>query len=501
MPRVLVFCLLAILSVAPANAATGGHPESLLAPFDPGEFAASEARVLQAALAASGDYSGALDGRWNAGGAAALATWSAREFGGPPLNAHAAAAVAGFLDAAETDGWREVELPDLGLAIALPVDRLNEPVEEEGGTRRWTVDGTFTVLTNRFDLGEAAAWHDAASDLAASTVQESRAPDRLITTGTLADGRAFYTRSDLVAGAWSTIYLAADPSAEGALRLAASSLHPGRPEPFAIPSDGRLAALLSETATLVDASRRVPANSTSAPAADEPRETWFAATPARYDASITALPPAGDDRGAASSGTGTGFFVAPGLILTAQHVVAECRTPVLADGTPLEVVAGDAELDIAVLRSPRPARRWLALADGRSRLGQRVYAVGFPYYSIAGTSLTLTSGNISALAGIDDDRRFFSFTAPVQPGNSGGPLIDARGHVAGLVVARLSEDYIVEATGSLPQNVNYALSEDELTHFLARNGISGGKGALPRFDPDDGVPDDFETAIVPIVCP
>lgn len=499
MPRVLVLCFLAILSATPAGAATGGKAGSLLAPFDPGEFAAAEARVLQASLAASGDYAGALDGRWTNAGAAALATWSAREFGGPPLNAHAAAAVAGFLDAADADGWREVELPDLGLAIALPVARLNDPVDEAGGTRRWSVDGTFTLLTNRFDRDEAAAWHDAASGLAAHTALESRGPDRLITTGDLADGRSFYTRSDLVAGAWSTVYLAADPSAKGALRLAVSSLHAGRPEPFAIPSDGRLAALLSETATLADASRRDPAH--SVPAAEDPEETRFAATPARYDAAITALPPAGGLGATPTSGTGTGFFFAPGLILTAQHVVGECSAPVLADGTPLEMLAGDAELDVAVLRSPRPARRWLALADGRSRLGQRVYAVGFPYYSIAGTSLTLTSGNVSALAGIDDDRRFLSFTAPVQPGNSGGPLIDARGQVAGLVVARLSEDYIVEATGSLPQNVNYALREDELAEFLARNGIAGTKGALPRFDPDDGVPDDFESAIVPILCP
>ena len=100
-----------------------------------------------------------------------------------------------------------------------------------------------------------------------------------------------------------------------------------------------------------------------------------------------------------------------------------------------------------------------------------MHAAGYPYYTIAGTSLNLTGGNVSALAGVDDDRRFFSFSAPVQPGNSGGPLIDAHGGVLGLVVARLSEDFIVEATGTLPQNVNYALREDELADFLRQNGV------------------------------
>ena len=150
--------------------------------------------------------------------------------------------------------------------------------------------------------------------------------------------------------------------------------------------------------------------------------------------------------------------------------------------------------------APDPARSWLSLADGRLRLGQRVHAAGFPYYSIAGTSLNLTSGNVSALAGVDDDARFFSFTAPVQPGNSGGPLLDADGRVLGLVVARLSENYIVEATGSLPQNVNYALNEDELAEFLHRSGVPAATGGLGSFEMDDGAPDGFEAAVVPILC-
>ena len=148
---------------------------------------------------------------------------------------------------------------------------------------------------------------------------------------------------------------------------------------------------------------------------------------------------------------------------------------------------------MAALAAPGPAGHWLSLAEGELRLGQRVHAAGFPYYSIAGTSLNLTSGNVSALAGVDDDRRFFSFSAPVQPGNSGGPLIDARGAVRGLVVARLSEDYIVEATGSLPQNVNYALGEAELAALPAPAAASTpAPGGLGGFDMDEGAPDGFE---------
>ena len=129
-----------------------------------------------------------------------------------------------------------------------------------------------------------------------------------------------------------------------------------------------------------------------------------------------------------------------------------------------------------------------------------MHAAGFPYYAIAGTSLHLTTGNVSALAGVDDDPRFFSFSAPVQPGNSGGPLIDAKGAVLGLVVARLSEDFIVEATGTLPQNVNYALAEHELAAFLADAGVDSQPGGLGRFEIDEGAPAGFESAVVPVIC-
>lgn len=495
---VLVLCLFGLLPLAsPAPAAVESVSPSIDAPidapFDAAMLDAAETRLLQAALAVSGDYTGLLDGHWTGASAAALADWSQREFGRAPLGAHAAAAVAGLLEAVRADGWRELWLDELGLAIALPVDRLAAPSDEAGGVRRWTTDASFSVLTHRFDQAEALAWHDTAEGLAVGGAATYRGPDRLVTVGALADGRGFYTRSDLVAGAWATVYLAADPTAQGALRLAAASIHAGRPQSLELPAGGGLASLLDATARALEAGD-------AAATAGLP-----VLTPARFDAAMTALPPrdAGGTAGAdgfAIGGTGTGFYVAPRLVLTAAHVIAGCAAPALADGTPLEPVAADDALDVAVLRTPRRAERWLALADDRLRLGQRVYAIGFPYYSIAGTSLTLTGGNVSALAGIDDDARFFSFSAPVQPGNSGGPLLDARGRVRGLVVARLAEDYIVEATGSLPQNVNYALREDELAGFLATAGIAADADGIGRFDPGDGVPEGFEAAIVPVVC-
>ena len=54
------------------------------------------------------------------------------------------------------------------------------------------------------------------------------------------------------------------------------------------------------------------------------------------------------------------------------------------------------------------------------------------------SDLNVTTGVVSALAGLDNNRRKIQITAPVQPGNSGGPVLDQYGHVVGVVVERLA---------------------------------------------------------------
>jgi S1-C subfamily serine protease len=475
MPRVLLVFLVLCLGALPGRA-----EEPVFRPFDPSALQPAETRLLQAALAAAGDYRGALDGAWGAGSQAALDAYAAREFGAAPLNLHAAAAVLGFLDVVQRDGWKLGFRPELGVSLALPLATLGPPEDEDGGVRRWSLTGSLTVLTQRLDSAEAAAWHDAAAKAnRAPALYTVRRPELRVTAGALRDGRRFYTRSDRVAGGWATVFLASADDQAAALSLVAGSIRPGPPLAWALPEHGVMARLVAETEGFVaEAERARPDRPALAPPA------------------AAALPQPGSP-----ASTGTAFYLDARTLVTARHVIGDCARVTLADGTELTLLAQDAELDVAALMAPDPAPRWLSLADGAGlRLGQRVHAAGFPYYSIAGTSLHLTGGNVSALAGVDDDARFFSFTAPVQPGNSGGPLIDARGGVLGLVVARLSEDFIAEATGSLPQNVNYALTEAELAGFLRRSGVAPAPGGLGGYDMDEGVPDGFNAAVVPIVC-
>lgn len=105
--------------------------------------------------------------------------------------------------------------------------------------------------------------------------------------------------------------------------------------------------------------------------------------------------------------------------------------------------------------------------DGRGiRPADAVVALGFPYAGLLATSPQVTTGTVSALAGLNDDSRFLQLTAPVQPGNSGGPLVDLSGNVVGIVSARINDVAIAEATGSLPQNINFAIKSTTIREFL-----------------------------------
>jgi len=90
---------------------------------------------------------------------------------------------------------------------------------------------------------------------------------------------------------------------------------------------------------------------------------------------------------------------------------------------------------------------------------------------------TVTSGIVSSLAGLRDDRTRFQISAPVQPGNSGGPVLDRAGNVVGMVVSKLNVLRIARMTGDIPQNVNFAIPVSIITSILDANSIKYQAGA------------------------
>jgi S1-C subfamily serine protease len=122
----------------------------------------------------------------------------------------------------------------------------------------------------------------------------------------------------------------------------------------------------------------------------------------------------------------------------------------------------------------------IAFASLRSgvRLGEGVAAIGFPLARLLATSGNFTLGNVTAVAGLGDDTRILQISAPVQPGSSGGPLLDYSGNVVGVVEGKLNAITVATITNDITQNVNFAIKINVVTNFLDANGVAYTAGSL-----------------------
>ena len=126
----------------------------------------------------------------------------------------------------------------------------------------------------------------------------------------------------------------------------------------------------------------------------------------------------------------------------------------------------EAANDLALLKAEERFARLPIAASRVMKLGGTVATVGFPNIGLQGFAPKLAKGEIASLSGASDDARYFQISVPVQPGNSGGALVDERGNVVGVVSAKLSARVALAASGALPENVHYAIKSSYLLSFL-----------------------------------
>ena len=180
------------------------------------------------------------------------------------------------------------------------------------------------------------------------------------------------------------------------------------------------------------------------------------------------------------TGTGTAFLVAPDLLVTNRHVIQSCATVDVytPEGKrPAQVQAAEAAVDLALLRVPGLRGTPVRMRSPRTiRLGETVFVFGFPLSGSLTSGGNFTSGLVSGLRGLHDAPGDIQITAPVQPGNSGGPLLDASGQVIGVVKAKLDAMKAAKAIGDIPQNVNFAISAPILGDFLVRQRVGFANG-------------------------
>lgn len=165
-----------------------------------------------------------------------------------------------------------------------------------------------------------------------------------------------------------------------------------------------------------------------------------------------------------------------GHLLTNAHVAAGCSTltvalPGLAP-QPARLVAADQANDLALIHTPSMQPTVVPALSDKLRVGDAIAVYGYPYAGLLSSSGNFTKGDVSAVVGLRQNSSQMQITAPVQPGNSGGPVFDGSGNVVGVVVSKLNAVGVASVTGDIAQNVNFAIKASVAKNFLDANGVA-----------------------------
>ena len=457
-------------------------PARMDRPFDARPLSLSDKIFLQAALAVTGDYDGLIDGAWGGGSQAAYEAFLARRDWPDSNRSAAGLAILGHADLSDA-GWTDFHMPNINASLYYPAGSMTLGSDPRTSTNTIrSQDGRIEVGFLLGDRPETVDYHlvirgDAGNHGALYSV----VTDTQIVTGTRNGGLYVYARSlrDPADGLWSTIVVIndlADRSRRPALM--AASFRIGRAVPLRIARGGALDALVEGLAREIDEAEAPPRSVAAAPA---PAPTAPATRERFY-------------------GNGSGFYVdGNATVMTNAHVVEDCDR--LSVGTELfTVLAASETYDLALLapRLPREEARFLGFATAPARLNSDVTVAGFPLQDVL-TGLNITRGSVSAMEGLDELTQM-QISAPIQPGNSGGPIVDRFGNVVGIVVSKLNEETIRAQNGISPENINFGVRAGIGRLFAATHGVEVADGALSAEIAPEDLADLLREATVRIDC-
>ena len=177
-----------------------------------------------------------------------------------------------------------------------------------------------------------------------------------------------------------------------------------------------------------------------------------------------------------SASSGSGFAVSySGHVITNHHVIEGCQNVKIHHNDKTieaSVVTFDPKNDLALLKGNFRPSTLLSLSTNSPELLQDVYIAGYPFGRNVSTGVKVTKGIISSLTGIGNNFSNIQIDAALQPGNSGGPIIDDKGNVVGVAVARLDKIKTLEEFGSLPENTNFGIKTSVVRSILESKNIS-----------------------------
>jgi len=192
--------------------------------------------------------------------------------------------------------------------------------------------------------------------------------------------------------------------------------------------------------------------------------------PESYSKSQAKSPPKKKEKKMKPS-SGTAFFVTrTGHLITNYHVVKGCKdkSKIVFKNKeyPVKLIAKDKILDFALLKVDLRNTPYIALSDKPPKKLQRIVTAGYPLGKSLSDDLKFTSGIISSLKGINDDSTLVQIDAALNPGNSGGPIVDeSSGELIAVAVSGLRKD--------MTEAVNFGIKTNSLKNFLDSNQIVG----------------------------
>ena len=204
-----------------------------------------------------------------------------------------------------------------------------------------------------------------------------------------------------------------------------------------------------------------------------------------------------------SVASGTGFFInRSGNIVSNNHVIDSCATVKVhykGVATPVTILATDRANDLSLMKADVKPDDAFAISGADASLLDDIYVAGYPFGKVVSSSVKVTKGVVSALTGVGNNYSNIQIDAALQPGNSGGPIINKKGNVIGVAVAKLDYKKVIKDFGAIPEGTNFGIKSSTVHQFIKANNVSSVSGGFRDMSSKD-IADKIQKATVYLDC-